>query len=68
MWFDTIQFHTSLFTFQSNCAEGLHFICLVILKVLLLKATLLKVVLVKVVLVKVVLVKVVLVKVVLKVL
>ena len=25
MWFDTIQFHTSLFTFQSNCAEGLHF-------------------------------------------
>ena len=25
MWFDTTQFHTSLFTFQSNCAEGLHF-------------------------------------------
>ena len=25
MWFDTTQFHTSLFTLQSNCAEGLHF-------------------------------------------
>ena len=24
-WFDTTQFHTSLFTFQSNCGEGLHF-------------------------------------------
>ena len=24
-WFDSTQFHTSLFTFQSNCAEGLHF-------------------------------------------
>ena len=24
-WFDTTQFHTSLFTFQSNCAKGLHF-------------------------------------------
>ena len=31
LWFDTTQFHTSLFayiihaTFQLNCAEGLHF-------------------------------------------
>ena len=25
MWFDTTQFHTSPFIFQSNCAEGLHF-------------------------------------------